>query len=139
MVTAAGVSLVLILLLPYYYCHYNNYHYYNYHYYCSYYYLGGGRNSPQWARTSSITRFLDHTRLATVGRIPVDECSARRRDLYLTRHNNHNRETSMPSVGFEPTISSGERPQTYALDRAATGTGSYYSDFKYTLIQYHVL
>ena len=30
----------------------------------------------------------------------------------------------MPPVGFEPTISAGERPQTYALDRAATGTGS---------------
>ena len=29
----------------------------------------------------------------------------------------------MPRVGFEPTISVGERPQTYALDRAATGTG----------------
>jgi len=28
-----------------------------------------------------------------------------------------------PRVGFEPTISAGERPQTYALDRAATGTG----------------
>jgi len=24
-------------------------------------------------------------------------------------------------VGFEPKISAGERPQTYALDRAATG------------------
>ena len=30
----------------------------------------------------------------------------------------------MPPVGFEPTISESERPQTYALDRAATGTGS---------------
>ena len=30
----------------------------------------------------------------------------------------------MPPVGFEPTISAGERPQTYALDRAATGTGA---------------
>ena len=29
----------------------------------------------------------------------------------------------MPPVGFEPTIPAGERPQTYALDRAATGTG----------------
>ena len=29
----------------------------------------------------------------------------------------------MPTVGFEPTISAGDRPQTYALDRAATGTG----------------
>jgi hypothetical protein len=26
-------------------------------------------------------------------------------------------------VGFEPTIPAGERPQTHALDRAATGTG----------------
>ena len=29
----------------------------------------------------------------------------------------------MPWVGFEPTISAGERPKTYALDRTATGTG----------------
>ena len=32
----------------------------------------------------------------------------------------------MPPVGFEPTISADERPQTYALDRAATETGSWY-------------
>ena len=30
----------------------------------------------------------------------------------------------MPPVGFEPTIPAGERPQTYALDGAATGTGT---------------
>jgi hypothetical protein len=31
----------------------------------------------------------------------------------------------MPPVGLEPTISAGERPKTYALDRAATaGTGT---------------
>ena len=29
----------------------------------------------------------------------------------------------MPPVGFEPTVSADERPQTRALDRAATGTG----------------
>ena len=29
----------------------------------------------------------------------------------------------MPPVGFEPTISAGERPKTYAFDRVATGTG----------------
>jgi len=29
----------------------------------------------------------------------------------------------MPAVGFELTISAGERPKTYALDRAVTGTG----------------
>ena len=38
----------------------------------------------------------------------------------------------MPPVGFEPTVSAGERPQTYALDRAATGTGTgmYYYLYK---------
>jgi hypothetical protein len=36
--------------------------------------------------------FLDHTRRrSTVGRTPLDEWSARRRDLYLTTHNTHNR------------------------------------------------
>ena len=33
----------------------------------------------------------------------------------------------MPPVGFEPTNSAGDRPQTYALDRAATGTGFQFS------------
>ena len=86
---------------------------------------------------STFTRFLDHTqRRTTVGRTPLDEWSARRRDLYLTTHNTHNtqhtpltthntynRRTSGPPVGFEPTISAGERPQTYTLDHATTWTG----------------
>jgi len=55
--------------------------------------------------------FLDHTqRRSTVGRTPLDEWSARRRDLYLTTHDTHNRQISMPPVGFEPKISAGERP-----------------------------
>ena len=29
----------------------------------------------------------------------------------------------MQPVGFEPTISAGERPKNYVLDRAAPGTG----------------
>ena len=32
-------------------------------------------------------------------------------------------------MGFEPTISAGERPKTYALDRAATGIGTKYVDY----------
>ena len=73
---------------------------------------------------SSFARFLDHTqRRITVGRTPLDEWSALRRDLYLTTHNIHNRQISMTLVGFEPMISAGERPQTYSLDRAVTGTG----------------
>jgi len=56
---------------------------------------------------SSFTRLLDNTqRRTTVGRTPLDGWSARRRDLYLTTHNIHNRQTFMPPVGFEPTISS---------------------------------
>ena len=30
----------------------------------------------------------------------------------------------MPPLGLEPTISAGERQQTYSLDRAAAGTGN---------------
>jgi len=45
--------------------------------------------------------FLDHTqRRTTVGRTPLDEWSARRRDLYLTTHNTHNRQISMPPGGI---------------------------------------
>ena len=71
-------------------------------------------DSPHWGR-ASFTRFLGHTqRRITVGRTPLDEGSARRRDLYLTTHNTHNRQTSMFQVGFE-------RPQTRTLDHAAIG------------------
>ena len=78
------------------------------------------------ALVSSFSRFLDQTqRRATVGRTPLDEWSIRCRYIYLTTNNTHNRQTSMPPVGFEHTISAGERPKTYALDRAATGTGYY--------------
>jgi hypothetical protein len=70
-------------------------------------------------------RFLVHTqRRATVVRTPLDEWSIRRRDLYLTTHNTHNRQTSMSPVVFELTISAGERPKTHAVERTATGTGS---------------
>jgi len=54
------------------------------------------------ALASSRTRLLDHTqRRATVGRTPLNEWSVRRRDLYLTTHNNHNRKTSMPPGGIQ--------------------------------------
>jgi len=52
----------------------------------------------------------------------MDELLARRTDLYVTTHNNHFRQTSMPPAGFERTVSPGERPQTYALDHGTTGT-----------------
>jgi len=69
--------------------------------------------------------FLDHTqRRTTVGRTSLDEWSARRRDLYLTTHDTHNRQISMPPVGFEPKISAGKRPQAaYLLRSNPTGHG----------------
>ena len=64
------------------------------------------RSSQQWAKASSFTRFLDHTRRrSTDSRTPLNEWSARHRDLHLTTHDIHNRQTSMPPVGFEPTFS----------------------------------
>jgi hypothetical protein len=64
---------------------------------------------PTRAMTSFL-RFLDHTqRSTTVGRTPLDERSARSRDLYLKTHNTHNRQTSMPPAGFEPAILAGLR------------------------------
>jgi len=82
------------------------------------------RCGPTRAMATSFMKFLDNTkRRTTVVRTPPDEWSARRRDLYLTTHSTHNRQIFMPPVGFEPTISAGERPKTHAWDRAATGTG----------------
>jgi len=61
----------------------------------------------------------------TLGRTPVDEWSARRRDLYVTTHNTHKRQTSMPSRGFQPAIWKSKRPQIHTLDGAVTGIGSF--------------
>ena len=88
----------------------------------SYGQFGFDATAPQWARASSFTRFLDHAtthhnRWDSSGRV----ISPSQRSL---PDNTHKRQTSVPPVGFEPTISAGKRPQTYALERAATGTAS---------------
>jgi hypothetical protein len=44
---------------------------------------------------------------------------------YLTQTQNKHKQTSMPGVGFEPTIAASERAKTvHALDRAATVIGT---------------
>jgi hypothetical protein len=69
---------------------------------------------------ASFLRFIYHTkRHITVGMTPLDEGSARRRDLYLTTHY-AKRQTFMPPAEFEPAIPASERPQTVALDSSAT-------------------
>jgi hypothetical protein len=53
---------------------------------------------------------------------PLDEWSARHRELNLATHNTYTGKASMPSAGFEPAIHASERPQIHALDRAIIGT-----------------
>jgi len=73
---------------------------------------------------SSILRFIDYAqRRTTVGKTPLDEGSACSRDIYLTTHNTHKRQTFMSPARFEPAVPSSEWTQTYVLGRAATGTG----------------
>ena len=70
-------------------------------------------------------RFFDHTHLDTLPSVGLlwtsDKLVAE--TTHLTTHNTHNRQTSIPLVGFEPAIAANELPQTHALDRAATGIG----------------
>jgi len=51
----------------------------------------------------------------TRGRTPPNEGSARRRDLYPTTYNIHDRQISMLTAGLEPAVPAGERPQTNYL------------------------
>jgi hypothetical protein len=44
-------------------------------------------------------------------------------DLSRTTYNAHKRQTSMPSAGFEPAVSSNECPQIHSLDRTASMIG----------------
>ena len=69
---------------------------------------------PPHCRSFTIT-----FRHATLGRTPLDERSARRIDLYQTTHN-----VPYPRRDSNPQSPASERPQTHALDRAATGTGN---------------
>jgi hypothetical protein len=59
-------------------------------------YSGPGRLILEISRSHSDTH--------TLVRTPLDEGLARLRDLYLTTHNTHKNQTSMPPAGFEPAI-----------------------------------
>jgi hypothetical protein len=60
---------------------------------------------------------LQHT---TLGRISLDKWTAQCRDFYLITQNVHTRQTSIPLVGFEPTLPASKWPQIHASDPAAT-------------------
>jgi hypothetical protein len=59
------------------------------------------RCNQTWVMDFSFLKLLDHTqRLTTIGRTPLDEWSARRRDLYLAIHNTYNRQHVYAPGGF---------------------------------------
>jgi hypothetical protein len=60
------------------------------------------RNSPTRARAASCSKFVDNTKLhITVGRAPLNEESAHRRDLYVTLNNTHKRHISIATSGIQ--------------------------------------
>jgi hypothetical protein len=59
----------------------------------------------------------------TLSTAPLDVGSASRRDFYLTTHNNHMSQTSIPPAGLEPAKPASERPLTHTLNRPVTGIG----------------
>jgi hypothetical protein len=61
----------------------------------------------------------------TVGRTTLDEGSARRRDLYLTTQTLTRDKHPCPPWDSNPRSQQALGPQTYALDRAATGIGNW--------------
>jgi hypothetical protein len=63
------------------------------------------------------------THTHTLDRTSLDEGSACRRDLYLTTNNTEDSQRAVRLAGFELPIQARERPQTHALDCAATGIG----------------
>jgi hypothetical protein len=57
-------------------------------------------DSPQWAMSLPCRNFWITLRHTTLGRTSLDKWLAHRRDLYLTTHNMHERQTSMPPGGI---------------------------------------
>jgi len=98
------------------------------------------RCDPTRVIASSFLRFLDHTqRRTTVGRLLwtsdqlVAETSTWQHTTLTTDKH------PCPPVEFELTISAGERPQIYALDCAATGTGPMLQYMRILLLIYWLL
>jgi hypothetical protein len=90
--------------------------------FCMHIFLSTGSTAPVGPRLPRCRGFAITFRHTTVRRAPLDEWSARRTDRYLTMHNTHKRQKSMPPGGFKPAIPAGEWPQNHGIDRAATGT-----------------
>jgi len=60
-----------------------------------------------------LLRLSTRNDTSTLSRTLSDDGSDRRRDLYLTTHETHNRQTSMLPAAFEPAFPVSQRRQTY--------------------------
>jgi len=67
------------------------------------------RNSPSGPRPPHYRGFTITLRHTTLGRTPLDKWSAQRRNLYLTTHNIHNRQTDIHAPGGIQTQNSSKR------------------------------
>jgi hypothetical protein len=81
-----------------------------------------GPTTPTWPGPPhyggfTITLKTHHIRYDSSGRV-ISRC----RDLYMATRNIQETDIHAPA-GFEPAIPASERPQTHALDRAATAIG----------------
>jgi hypothetical protein len=79
-----------------------------------------GPRPPRFEVSRSYT--IRHTHTQLVGLFWTSDQLVVEAATYTT-HNKHKRRISMPSAGFEPAIPVIERPQTYGLNRTATGIG----------------
>ena len=75
------------------------------------------RNGPRSPHYSGFTITLRHT---TLGRTPPEQVISLKQKP-LPDNTQHSKQTSMTQAEFEPAIPASERPQTHALNSAATG------------------
>jgi hypothetical protein len=71
-----------------------------------------GATAPRGPGPPHYRGFTITLRHTTLGRTALDVWSASPTRLYLTTHNTHKRQASMPPAGFESPIHASERPQT---------------------------
>ena len=75
----------------------------------------------------SLTGFRDHTHWTHHYGLDSFGRHIRPMQKHLPDNTQHSQQTFMLPAGFEPIIPASERPQTHALDRAATGIGLKYT------------
>jgi len=77
-----------------------------------------------WPHSKTRTITHTHTHTHTLGKIPLDEGSARRRYLYVVTRNTHKKQTAMPEAVFKPANPARERTRRETLIRVDTGMSS---------------